>query len=271
MSEQEGVIKYRLDYHFTPAGSVPGFAELNAWRSLLWRLGVIGQDAARYGGLSYGNLSLRLDAGGFWVTGTQTGHLPRLTAEHYAWVRQARPEDNYLAAEGPLPPSSEALTHAAIYQAAPSVRCVAHGHSPEIWRHAESLELPCVAADIAYGTPAMAQAVSAQAQSHQEQGVIVMLGHQDGLLTYGQTPGAGLLVDDALFGKGVCADRCRLGCPKKITFRLKACLVFSGNAKPQFGALQSRELLSNYSLCKSINIILLKIMSLLISLYLNIL
>ncbi|WP_374087821.1 class II aldolase/adducin family protein [Methylomicrobium lacus] len=224
MSEQEGVIKYRLDYHVTPAGSVPGFADLNAWRSLLWRLGVIGQDDARYGGLSYGNLSLRSDAGGFWITGTQTGHLPQLTAEHYAWVRRARPDENYLAAEGPLPPSSEALTHAAIYQAAPTVRCVAHGHSPEIWRHAESLGLPCVAADIAYGTPAMAQAVSALAQSHQEQGVIVMLGHQDGLLTYGQTP------EQACWLMTRCLAR---------AFAL---------ADPVGAGEQRRELLSNYSL-----------------------
>jgi L-ribulose-5-phosphate 4-epimerase len=188
MSEQEGVIKYRLDYHLAPAQIIEGFAELNAWRSLLWRLGVIGQDDARYGGLSYGNLSLRLNDGGFLITGTQTGHLPHLTIEYYSWVRQARPEDNYLEAEGPLPPSSEALTHAAIYLAAPSVRCVAHGHCPEIWRNAKALGLACVAEETAYGTPAMAHAVSAIAKSNPEQGVIVMLGHQDGLLTYGQTP-----------------------------------------------------------------------------------
>jgi L-ribulose-5-phosphate 4-epimerase len=188
MSEQEGVIKYRLDYHLAPAQIVEGFAELNAWRVLLWRLGVIGQDDARYGGLGYGNLSLRLDGGGFLITGTQTGHLPQLTAEHYAYVRQARPEENYLQAEGPLPPSSEALTHAAIYLAAPSVRCVAHGHCPEIWRNAKTLGLACVAEEIAYGTPAMARAVSAITETNPGQGVIVMLGHQDGLLTYGQTP-----------------------------------------------------------------------------------
>ncbi|MGR8941934.1 MAG: class II aldolase/adducin family protein [Gammaproteobacteria bacterium] len=188
MIEQEGVIKYRLDYHFTPAEAVPGFAQLNAWRSLLWRLGMIGQDDARYSGLGYGNLSLRLQEDSFLITGTQTGHLPHLTADHYAYVREARPEENYLQAEGPLPPSSEALTHAAIYRAAPTVRCVAHGHSPEIWQHAGALDLPCVAADIAYGTPAMAKAVSSIAELNPEQGVIVMLGHRDGLLTYGSTP-----------------------------------------------------------------------------------
>ncbi len=188
MTEQEGVIKYRLDYHVKPARITPGFAELNAWRALLWRIGVIGQDDARYDGLSYGNLSLLLDAGGFLITGTQTGHLPRLTPDQYAYVRQARPEHNYLAAEGPLPPSSEALTHAAVYSADATVRCVAHGHCPEIWQRATALKLPCTNASIAYGTPAMAQAVNTLVGTHPGQGVIVMRGHQDGLLTYGQTP-----------------------------------------------------------------------------------
>jgi len=188
MTEQEGVIKYRLDYHVAPAWAAAGFAELNAWRGLLWRLGVIGQDDARYDGLGYGNVSLRLEAGGFLITATQTGHLRRLTPEHYSRVLRALPDDNYLEAEGPSPPSSEALTHAAVYGADAEVRCVAHGHSPEIWRRAAALGLPCVAADIAYGTPAMARAVSALARRHPARGVIVMLGHQDGLLTYGQTP-----------------------------------------------------------------------------------
>jgi hypothetical protein len=188
MSEREGVIKYRLDYRMAPSRNVAGFAELNAWRDLLWRIGVIGQDAARYDGLGYGNLSLRLNGGSFLVTGTQTGQLPHLTADHYVYVRQACPEENYLQAEGPLPPSSEALTHAAIYRAASAVGCVAHGHSPEIWRHAKRLGLACVAEEIAYGTPAMAQAVSAIVRACPEQGVIVMRGHRDGLLTYGQTP-----------------------------------------------------------------------------------
>jgi ribulose-5-phosphate 4-epimerase/fuculose-1-phosphate aldolase len=188
MIEQEGVIKYRLDYHLAPAQTVEGFAELNAWRDLLWRLGMIGQDDLCYGGLGYGNLSLRLNGERFLITGTQTGHLPHLTVEQYSWVRQARPEENYLEAEGPLPPSSEALTHAAIYLATPSVRCVAHGHSPEIWSNANSLGLPCVEETVAYGTPEMAQAVGAIAETYPEQGVIVMLGHQDGLLTYGPAP-----------------------------------------------------------------------------------
>lgn len=188
MTEQEGVIKYRLDYHAAPAIRPDGFAALNAWRGILFRLGLIGQDAARYGGLGYGNLSLRLDGGGFLVTGTQTGHLPHLTQEHYVRVSRANPARNYLQAEGPIPPSSEALTHAAVYATSNRVRCVAHGHCPDVWSRACRLGLPCVAAAIAYGTPEMAEAVSGLVAASPEQGVIAMLGHEDGLLAYGATP-----------------------------------------------------------------------------------
>lgn len=187
MTESEGVIKYRLDYRAAQAQPVAGFAALNAWRSLLWRLGLIGQDPARYGGLGYGNISLRLETGGFLVTGTQTGHLPHLTPEHYVRVLEARPEDNYLQAEGPLPPSSEALTHAVVYDNSALACCVAHGHNPDIWRRAAELGLPTVPAHIAYGTPDMAAAVRTLVQRHPEQGLIAMLGHEDGLLAYGAT------------------------------------------------------------------------------------
>lgn len=188
MAEQEGVIKYRLDYRIAPAINPPGLAELNAWRGLLWRLGLIGRDPARYGGLGYGNISLRLAEGGLLVTGSQTGQLPHLTPEHYVHVLQARPADDYLQAEGLLPPSSEALTHAAVYDNAPETHCVVHGHSPEIWRRARELDLPCVADAIAYGTPAMAEAVGELVRRNPEQGLIAMLGHEDGLLSYGTTP-----------------------------------------------------------------------------------
>lgn len=187
MTETEGVIKYRLDYRRAEAQPALGFTELNTWRSQLWRLGLIGQDPTRYGGLGYGNISLRLESGGFLVTGTQTGHIPNLSVEHYVRVLEARPADNYLRAEGPLPPSSEALTHAAVYDVAPHIACVAHGHSPDIWRHAESLKLPTVPAQIAYGTPAMAAAVSHLVELNPQQGLIAMLGHEDGLLAYGAT------------------------------------------------------------------------------------
>ncbi len=188
MAEQEGVIQYQLE--FTP-GDAPDYAHfplLNYWRCYLFRLGLIGQDPARYGGLGYGNISARLraDSPEFIVSGTQTGHLPLLCRSHYVRVTKFDVTRNFLQACGPVRPSSEALTHASLYAARADIQCVMHVHSPLIWRQAEALGIPCVAPAIGYGTPAMAEAVRDLAQASSGSGVIAMLGHEDGVIVYGE-------------------------------------------------------------------------------------
>ncbi|QXP84684.1 class II aldolase/adducin family protein [Methylococcus sp. Mc7] len=184
----EGVTKYRLI--FTPASppSTDQIRELNAWRSIIRMLGLNGRDPERYGGLAYGNVSLRLPGGGirFLISGTQTGGRIHLTSGDYCEVHGFDLEANQLEASGPVPPSSEALTHAAVYRAQPAWRCVMHAHSPEIWRHAGRLGLPATPPEIDYGTPEMALAVEAIAAGP---GVplIAMLGHADGIIAYGRT------------------------------------------------------------------------------------
>ncbi|MGR9086678.1 MAG: class II aldolase/adducin family protein [Gammaproteobacteria bacterium] len=190
MTEREGVIKYRLDYRPGPACSYPELAELNAWRTVLHRLDLIGQDPGRYEGLAFGNLSFRLgDTRQFVITGSQTGGLNCLTRDHYSRVRYADPERNHLIAEGAMKPSSEALTHAAVYQADNRVRAVVHAHSPLIWRHCQALDLAVIDAAIRYGTPAMAKAVFhlTQHPGLNEKPIFVMLGHEDGVVAYGDS------------------------------------------------------------------------------------
>lgn len=195
--EREGIVKYRLDYAYAPAEDFPGFSRLNAWRTVLYRLGLIGQDPARYGGLGYGNLSQRLEGETFLITATQTGHLPHLETEHYVRVLWTSPGDNALRAEGPAPPSSEALTHAALYAADPRIRYVIHVHCPEIWHQAERLRLPVTAPECAYGTPELAGEAGKIAAASGLPGVLVMGGHEDGILVFGAelSPTAGFLID----------------------------------------------------------------------------
>lgn len=192
--DTEGVIKFTLAY--TPSALPPGtgLADLNHCRSQLWQLGVIGQDPQRYEGLGYGNVSLRLaEADTFLITGTQTGHLPSLSADDYARVLAFDIQRNWLQADGGSKPSSEAMTHAAIYQHLPPAQAVIHGHSPAIWQQAQRLGLACTAADIAFGTPEMALAMQALlGQGDLPYHTIAMLGHQDGLITWGASLGQAL-------------------------------------------------------------------------------
>jgi Ribulose-5-phosphate 4-epimerase and related epimerases and aldolases len=194
LPEAEGVIKFTLSYTASDEGlDCPDFDALNHSRSLLWQWGVVGQDDLRYGGLGYGNVSVRTvereSTGAFVITGTQTGHLPTLTAQHYAQVLSYDVKCHWLQAFGARKPSSEAMTHAAIYQCMPTtVNAVIHGHHPRIWQQAQALGLVCMAADIAYGTPQMAQVMQAVLRDTQPaRNTVVMLGHEDGFITWGES------------------------------------------------------------------------------------
>lgn len=195
MTTQEGVVKYRCDYHPAPALPRNELAELNAWRKLMVITGLIGQDANRYGGYGYGNISRRLDAQvrvdglhPFVITGTQTGGKADLTPDDYVVVTACYPEENRLVAEGPVQPSSEALTHGAVYALDDQILWVVHAHSPEIWHNAEALGVP-MTANVPYGTPEMAAEVRrlyAESDLPQKR-IFGMAGHEDGVVTYGRT------------------------------------------------------------------------------------
>src|SRR5262245_13041291 len=162
----EGVIQFAVEHRIAELpervhGDVA--RELAAWREVLARLGLIGRDPGRYGGLGYGNVSARLGPFGdvgrgrraFLVSGTQTGGLARLALAHFCRVESYDVVANRVASVGQIEPSSESLTHAALYDVAPEARAVLHGHAPELWRQAAALHLPITAPAIAQGTVAM--------------------------------------------------------------------------------------------------------------------
>ena len=184
MTETEGVIKYRLDYTPAPAMDAAGLRDLIDWHARCRALGVVGRDPDRYLGYAYGNLSRRLEQG-FVVSCTQTGGKSTLTPDDYAVVLDCDFERNRVCARGPAKPSSEALTHGAVYAADDAVCAVIHGHTPLIWRRAEALGLPVTPADVAYGTPEMASAVHDQVLRLGGRGLLVMGGHEDGVIAYG--------------------------------------------------------------------------------------
>jgi len=184
---REGVIKFNLEFQRAPAQALGDIAELNAWRQILFRLGLTGRDPSRYGGLAYGNVSQRANSDRFIVSGTQTGGKPCLTADDYCLVLDFDLEENSICAMGPIEPSSEALTHGAVYSAVPQAGCVLHVHSSEIWRHAQLLNIPLTDKAIAYGTSEMGRAVG-QAAKDSTRGIVAMGGHEDGVLAFAEHP-----------------------------------------------------------------------------------
>jgi hypothetical protein len=188
----EGVIKYQLQ--FTPGPLPDGLplAELIAWQRIMHDLGLLGRDPARYGGLAYGNLSLRIAGNGFVISASQTADQPRPTAQDFCLVTAWDCTGNRLVAQGPARPSSESLTHAALYDADPAIGCIIHGHSPEIWQGREPLGLATTTPEVAYGTPAMAREMARlyREQGFRGQGALAMGGHRDGVVGFGADPDA---------------------------------------------------------------------------------
>ena len=190
MKEQEGVIKYHLKHMQKPIYEKFSLNEINAWRTIIFRLGLIGQDPGRYGNLGYGNISQRLNpqSSQFIISGSQTGHIEYLSQDQYCLVVEADPRKNYIQSCGHCKPSSESLTHASIYAQAGNIQAVIHVHSPEIWRHTAALNLPHISADIPYGTVEMAIAVEQLFQSGNLERIslFTMLGHEDGVVSFGR-------------------------------------------------------------------------------------
>lgn len=198
----EGVIRFDVQ-HETRSLPERTYGEtaavLVAWREVLARLGLIGQDPARYQGLGYGNVSARVGPSGdigrglrqFLISGTQTGGRPHLTLGEFSLVERYDVARNQVRSVGLVPPSSESLTHGALYDIAPAARFVLHGHAPEIWRNARALGIPITRPEIANGTPEMALEVQRLYRQSTLPGtaILAMGGHEDGVIALGATAG----------------------------------------------------------------------------------
>jgi len=188
MKEQEGIIQFDLQWQQTSPIKAD-VSDLNAWREILWKLELIGQDPNRYDGYDFGNVSQRYDASQqFIITGSQTAHLAQANEHHYALVTES--DTNRVVAEGLVRPSSESMTHGIIYQLDESANCVLHVHSPKIWNAATTLSLPVTRGDVPYGTPEMAAEVRRlfAETDVKDRGIFSMAGHQDGVIAFGKTP-----------------------------------------------------------------------------------
>ena len=182
--EKEGVVKYAVK-HVSGRLTLPAeMPELLVWRRKLRELELIGADAQ---GVGYGNLSIRLYASPrFLITGSQSSGLLEVDQRHFASVTVVDLDRNSLRSVGETAPSSEALTHAALYQVNGAIRAVVHVHSNAIWT-AYRDRLPTSRDEVPYGTPEMGYEMI---RLHKRSamgglGVVVMGGHQDGVVAFG--------------------------------------------------------------------------------------
>ncbi len=184
MTPTEGYIKFECIWERQPIPAEDALLRrLSTLRNTLVDMGLIGLYPD---GIGYGNVSIRNPRGpGFFITGTATGGLKSLSREHYAWVTDYSVPENRVVCRGLVQASSESLTHAGLYEARPRVGCVVHVHSEHLWRSL-AFRIPTTERTCEYGTPELSEAIRHLGRSGlNDAGIIVLGGHEEGLLCYG--------------------------------------------------------------------------------------
>jgi len=182
----EGYIKFRCNWDKRPISIDESlYSILEQSRKKLYDLNLIGMYPD---GIGFGNISVKVDESNFVITGSATGQYPSLDISQYALVTSFDIQENTISCSGLTKASAESLTHAAIYQAIPEVNAVVHIHHLELWEKLLN-HFPTTSSEIEYGTPEMANAVGILASETQDKNykIIVMGGHREGILVFGQS------------------------------------------------------------------------------------
>ena len=180
----DGVIKYSIEHTTQDAPAFEQYEELEALRARLFTLGLIGvQD-----GIGYGNISAReKDKNSFFITATQTGDLASLTSEHYTYISDYDFSKFQVISQGKHQPSSEALSHAMIYQISSAINAVIHIHSKALWEFMKENNSLFTTAE--YGTVQMVEEIASlyKEENPFDEAIFVMKGHEDGVIAFGRT------------------------------------------------------------------------------------
>lgn len=162
------------------------FTSLSHWRNEMFRLGLIGVNTY---GIGVGNISAKInDENSFYISGSATGGISQLYQEHFALVKRCDFKKNKVWCRGEIDASAETMSHAAIYQNVPAAKAVIHIHHLKLWKKYLG-KLPTTSKEITYGTPEMAEEIGRTLRKNlpTQNGVIVMGGHEEGVIAFGNT------------------------------------------------------------------------------------
>lgn len=181
----EGYIKFNCDwtnndFSFTDEE----FSYIDSWRNRLFGLNLIGSYS---NGVGFGNISTRYrETDNFLISGSATGHLSNLSKQHYSLVKDYKIVDNHLSCIGRVKASSESLSHASIYESSTKIKAVIHIHNQKLYKKLKNKEIT-TSENVEYGTPFMAFEIKniLTSRNLNSQGIIVMGGHEDGLISFG--------------------------------------------------------------------------------------
>lgn len=175
----EGTVKFYCEWSKRSALPKASLQGLIFWRQKLYDLGLIG---ASTHGVGYGNISIRYGRN-FIITCTETGLLHTVDVQHFTCITAYDIRCNNLTCHGPCKASSESLSHAAIYASVDDINAVVHIHNKNLWLKYRGV-LPTTNIKASCGTIHMAEEVKRLSNASK---VIIMGGHRDGIITYGNS------------------------------------------------------------------------------------
>ncbi len=182
MNNQEGVIKFNCIYNKNNVVNSEMITDINAIRTKLFDMKMIN---AHNDGIGYGNISKRF-GDTIIISGSGTGYKRLLSTDDYSMIYDYSIKDNTVYCKGLTEASSESLSHIAIYQKLKNINYVVHIHSLDLWNSMLN-KYPTTNSKIEYGTPEMAVAIQDLLKNiHKTAGVIIMGGHTEGMLFFGE-------------------------------------------------------------------------------------
>ena len=183
-SIDEGYIKFNCSWEKQKLNiTIPD--EIKVWRDRMYDLKLIGHYEEL--NVGYGNISMLMDEN-MLVSGTQTGEISPIQDEHFTIVDDYDIDRNWVHCVGNIKASSESLTHLAIYQCDESIKAIIHIHNLSLWEKLID-RIPTTKKEVPYGTPEMAKEIERlfQESDLQQQKTIVMAGHEEGIISFGET------------------------------------------------------------------------------------
>jgi ribulose-5-phosphate 4-epimerase/fuculose-1-phosphate aldolase len=178
----EGYIKFNLHWDQKEFDFLDDdFKLLNSYRTKLFELNLIG---AYPDGIGFGNISIRTKENHFIISGSATGNERNLEKKHYSLVTDFDIRNNLVHSVGLTKASSESMSHAAIYMANKKIKSVIHIHHKKMWNYYLHT-LPTTNEKAEFGTPELAFEVQKHVNSNN--GIIIMGGHPEGIITYGHS------------------------------------------------------------------------------------
>lgn len=180
----EGFIKFNCNWIKTDPLPYEQINEINTFRNKLFQAGLIG---AYENGIGYGNISIRHEKKSFIISGSMTGKWEQLNENHYVLVNEYCFKNNSLTCKGPIKASSESLSHAMVYECSSEINAVIHIHNLNLWKKLLH-KMPTTQETISFGTPEIAFEIKRLFRENnvQQEKIIVMGGHKEGIITFGK-------------------------------------------------------------------------------------